>query len=105
MGRRYSVDPWRSLLAAQAASGISISLFWEAKDIPEKSFYYWRKKLESDTSVESELNSPFIPVSVVQQAGLEVRFPSGVTMQVPCDRTAIGLVVDVLQQQEGDDEC
>ena len=35
MSRRYSVGQWRSLLAEQSASGISISLFWEAKDIPE----------------------------------------------------------------------
>lgn len=105
MGRRFSRDRWRSWVEEQASSGISISLFCEARDIPENSFYYWRKKFELDDSCEPQVNSPFVPLSVMPPAGLEVRFPSGITMQVPCDRTAIGLVVEVLQQQGGDGEC
>ena len=44
MRRRYSREQWRLWLGEQAASGLSISAFCLEHDVPENSFYYWRKK-------------------------------------------------------------
>ena len=100
MRRRYSGDQWRSWLEEQATSGLSISAFCLEHDLPENSFYYWRKKFAGERSQDEPL---FVPVSVASQGDFEVRFPHGVSMKVPRDAEAVRLIVDALRQ--GGDEC
>ena len=103
MRRRYSREQWRSWLAEQSGSGLSISTFCLQNDIPENSFYYWRKKFADEESQVGQANPLFLPVSVVSQGEFEVRFPRGVSMKVPRDTEAVRLIVDALRQ--GGDEC
>ena len=103
MRRRYSRDQWRSWLGEQAASGLSISTFCLQNDIPENSFYYWRKKFAGEQEQSAKAKALFVPVSVVSQSEFEVQFPHGVSMKVPRDAEAVRWIVDSLQQ--GGDEC
>ena len=98
MRRRYSRDQWRSWLVEHRTSGLSISAFCLEHDIPENSFYYWRKKFTGKQSQDTGAEPMFVPVSVVSQDALEVRFPHGVSMRVPRDVEAVRLVVDALRE-------
>ena len=102
MRRRYSRDQWRSLLEEQAESGLSVSAFCLQNEVPENSFYYWRKKFAGEQSQVAKSEPLFVPVSVVSSQGFEVQFPHGVLMTVPRDREAVRWVVDALRQQGGD---
>ena len=77
MARRVSRDRgkesyWRGLIAAQGASGLSVSAFCRREGISPSSFYRWRRILAGlDGAVESrrgesELDPEdvFVPVSV-----------------------------------------
>ena len=103
MRRRYSRDQWRLWLDEHAASGLSISAFCRAHDVPENSFYYWRNKLAVEASQDGEAESLFVPVSVVSHGDFEVRFQHGVSMKVPRDAEAVRWVVDAIRQR--DDKC
>ena len=83
MRRRFSRTQWRSWLDEQATSGLSISAFCVEHDVPENSFYYWRKKFAGERSQDAHAERLFVPVSVVSQNDFEVRFPDGVSMKVP----------------------
>ena len=106
MRRRFSRDQWRSWLDEQATSGLSISAFWLQRDVPENSFYYWRKKFAGEPHQAAKASSAFVPVSVVSPSDFEVRFPHGVSMKIPWDAEAVRLIVDTLLNRErGGDEC
>lgn len=107
MRRRYSREQWRSFLEERAASGLSVSAFCLQNDVPENSFYYWRKKFASEQSQSAKAESVFVPVSVVSRNDFEVQFPGGVSMRVPRDAEAVRWIVDALadQSRQGVDEC
>ena len=106
MRRRYSRDHWRCWLEEQSASGLSISAFCLQRDIPEASFYYWRKKFAGEQIQVGHSEPPFMPVSVVSGNDFEVQFPDGVSMKVPRDTEAVRLIVDALVSRDSaGDEC
>ena len=103
MRRRFPRTQWRLWLDEQAASGLSVSAFCREHDVPENSFYYWRKKFGGEQSRDAKAERLFVPVSVVSQSDFEVRFPGDISMKVPRDAEAVRWIVDALRQ-EGD-EC
>ncbi len=107
MRRRFSRARWRSWLDDHSASCLSVSAFCQEHDIPENSFYYWRKKFAGEQCQEAEGEPLFVPVSVDSSSDFEVRFRDGVLMKVPRDAEAVRWVVDALRQGDGQgvDEC
>ena len=92
MRRRYSEDQWQAWISEQEASGESIASFCRSRDLPENSFYHWRKRLAEQPV--------FVPVSVMGNQDIEIRFPGDITMCVPRDEDAVRLIVDALRDRE-----
>ena len=90
-----------------SSSGLSIAAFCLQHDIPENSFYYWRKKFAGEENQLAMADPLFMPVSVVSVSDFEVRFRHGISMKVPRDAEAVAWIVDALvtRSQQGGDEC
>jgi transposase-like protein len=48
--RTFSTARWRTIIAAQQASGLSIAAFCRRARVPSASFYTWRQKLREAVS-------------------------------------------------------
>lgn len=85
---------WSQVISEQVVSGETVAAFCRRRDISQASFYAWRKRLsERDRSM-------FVPVSVVdRKQPIEVGLPGNVTIRVPCDAEALGVVLDALLQR------
>ena len=83
----YRAQQWEMVVQECAASGLSNREFCRQRGIPEKSFYYWQRKLRQQI-VESAAPQlvPLEPVAEVddllqiQYRGAELKLPSGVDM-------------------------
>ena len=83
----YRAQQWEMVVQECAASGLSNREFCRQRGIPEKSFYYWQRKLRQQI-VESA--SPQLvqlkPVTEsedllqIQYRGAELKLPAGVDM-------------------------
>ena len=83
----YRAQQWEMVVQECAASGLSNREFCRQRGIPEKSFYYWQRKLRQQI-VESAAPQlvPLEPVTVsedllqIQYRGAELKLPAGVDM-------------------------
>lgn len=91
---------WRGVLGRQVASGVSASRFCARERLSLATFYVWRRRLRSGAegpAASRSATSPsvLLPVRLVPQAAgtgcLEVQWPSGVVLRVPCDSDAATL--------------
>ena len=99
-GRRYSREQWQDWITEQAQSGLSISEFCRGRDVPEASFYHWRKKLAGERKpgrmAGRKSSSLFMPVSIKESAEVEIALPCGATLHVAHDGSALRHVLKVL---------
>ena len=83
----YRAQQWEMVVQECAASGLSNREFCRQRGIPEKSFYYWQRKLRQQI-VESAAPQlvPLEPVAApedllqIQYRGAELKLPAGVDM-------------------------
>ena len=83
----YRAQQWEMVVQECAASGLSNREFCRQRGIPEKSFYYWQRKLRQQI-VESAapqlvpLESVAEPEDLlqIQYRGAELKLPAGVDM-------------------------
>lgn len=83
----YRAQQWEMVVQECAASGLSNREFCRQRGIPEKSFYYWQRKLRQQI-VESAAPQlvPLEPVTEsedllqIQYRGADLRLPAGVDM-------------------------
>ena len=108
---------WRGLVDEQCGSGLSVRAFCQGKEIPEPSFYAWRKKLrQRDRQDASRAGNGqrLIPVSVVEpppeRSGarlggdlLEITTPEGFTLRFREHTSAdtVCRLLDVVRQAGG----
>ena len=87
--RRY----YTQLIQTQIESGTPVPIFCKTHNIPQATFYYWRKKVVSNLGEKENSDSPrFIPLSVSssmvsheedrESASLLISFPSGITVNI-----------------------
>ena len=83
----YRAQQWEMVVQECAASGLSNREFCRQRGIPEKSFYYWQRKLRQQI-VESAAPQlvPLEPVTEpgdllqIQYRGAELKLPADVDM-------------------------
>ena len=130
MAQRRSMDReghWRSLMSKQEASGMSISAFCRQHEVPESSFYNWKRKLkqrrrEDASTREDKVTSPgitrysaarqntaakFVPVDLptppaIKSTSCEVVLPDGcrIIVSSQCDPGWLREIIQVVQEQE-----
>ena len=83
----YRAQQWEMVVQECAASGLSNREFCRQRGIPEKSFYYWQRKLRRQI-VESA-TPQLVPLETVAESdgllqiqfrGAELKLPAGVDM-------------------------
>lgn len=108
--RRLSREQWQVWIAKQAESGQSVAAFCATNDLPQQSFYLWRRKLRAEPSSAgigqagngpAKISSAFVSVSVAGLAGVIVELPCGALIRVPPDDLVIGQVIDALLRNGG----
>ena len=83
----YRAQQWEMVVQECAASGLSNREFCRQRGIPEKSFYYWQRKLRQQiVEAASPQLVPLEPVTEsedllqIQYRGAELKLPAGVDM-------------------------
>jgi hypothetical protein len=93
MARRAN-DPqleqlWRQRIERWQAGGQSAREFCTSEAVPESAFYFWRRTIaERDGSTKPRRRrarspAPFVPMTIVAAATVEVRCPSGHVVTLP----------------------
>ena len=75
-------DEWKNLIATQAAGGSSISAICRERQVNEKTFYNWRKKLDTSPEPKSER---FIQIKTIDKGPekiLGIQTPSGYRLEI-----------------------
>jgi Transposase len=88
---------WAQLVQQQEQSSLPVSVFCQQNEVPEQSFYTWRKRLrEESASVSFSLvqmpgqDAPLVPLELVLASGHRLRIGVGV------DGATLRTVLDVL---------
>ena len=83
----HRTQQWEMVVQECAASGLSNREFCRQRGIPEKSFYYWQRKLRQQiVEAASPQLVPLEPVTEpedllqIQYRGAELKLPAGVDM-------------------------
>lgn len=83
----YRAQQWEMVVQECAASGLSNREFCRQRGIPEKSFYYWQRKLRQQ--IVEAASPQLVPLETVtepedllqiQYRGAELKLPAGVDM-------------------------
>lgn len=84
--RQAKAVAWQERLRRFEVSGLSVARFCARERVTEPTFWYWRRKC-ADVGPPCESSSPaFAPVDVVGGHSVQVRFPTGVVLEIPEDR-------------------
>lgn len=78
--KRLDSGTWRSLLSAQASSGLSIKAFCAEHELKEASFYQWRKRIKPR---EEGIESFFRPINIeppMVKLGIRLELPGGLVL-------------------------
>jgi transposase-like protein len=95
---------WRETVAAFQKSGLSVRAFCNARDLPEASFYGWRRTLRErnrQRPTPAIARQPtLVPLRVVPDAVVEVVLPTtGLIVRVPigAEVSAVAALVTALR--------
>jgi hypothetical protein len=86
-GKRGRDEDWRTRIAAQKQSGVSVKQFCAEQGYTEQSFYYWRKRLQTPGSMRFALVEADPRQRATEQSCLELVMMTG-------ERLRIGVGVD-----------
>ena len=85
--RRFSRAQWQQWLAEHAQSHQSIRQFCDQRNLPENSFYRWRKVLnfQSPSPLANPLvsDSQFVQLKLATTSTVEIRLPCGAVISTP----------------------
>lgn len=74
---KLSAKEWRGHLGQQSKSGLSVPEYCQRQGLPVANFYYWRRRVRSETS-------PLVPVLVQRPStlpcSLAIRLPNGIQL-------------------------
>lgn len=99
---RNKLAVWQRRLTRQAASGLTVAAFCRRERVSESLWCYWRQRVEEAAvkrlpRVARPAASAFQAVEVVGGRAVLVRFPGGVTLEIPCDRgDLVRLAIDCM---------
>ena len=84
----YRAQTWATLIQECSNSGLTKREFCQKRGIPEKSFYYWLRKLRSQMAEASgpqlvQLDPPVVSNDMlqIQYRGAELKLPAGVDIE------------------------
>ena len=86
-------EDWRARIAAQKRSGVPVKQFCTQQGLTEQSFYYWRKRLQTPTSMRFALVETEPGRGPAEHAALELVLRTG-------ERLRIGAGVDAATLQQ-----
>jgi len=76
---RRGTEQWRSIVAGQPASGLSIAAYCRKQGISQPSFFIWRRRFDKLTTGRLRQTPPFVEVKASERedAGIEVHLRGG----------------------------
>ena len=87
--RRFSRTQWQQWLAEHAQSHQSVRQFCDQRNLPENSFYRWRKILnfQSPSPLTNPLvsDSQFVQLKLATTSAVEIRLPCGAVISTPAE--------------------
>lgn len=97
---------WRSLIAEQPGSGMSVLAWCDEHGVSAPSFYLWRRKLAKRDAGRKSCRPSLLPVEIIpsmadeSRAPLEIELPSRARVRVRpgCDLELLRQVLAMLQQ-------
>jgi len=92
-------EDWRTRISAQERSGISIKRFCQEQGLSEKSFYYWRKRLQTTTSMRFALVEAELRRGTAEHAALELVLRTGERLRISAgvDAATLRQVLEALR--------
>ena len=75
-------EDWRTRISAQERSGISVKQFCKQQGLTEQSFYYWRKRLQTTTSMRFALVEAEPRRGTAEHAALELVLTTGERLRI-----------------------
>ncbi len=81
--KRRSRDEWRDIIVRQEGTGKAVPEYCRQKNLNEKSFYAWRKRLRLNAPANPQ---EFIPVKLTRshpEKSLRIHTPDGYRVDVP----------------------
>ena len=100
----------RKIVEEQRESELSVASYCRKKKIPLSTFYYWRRRFNSNISSRREnIDSEFISVKIrnneekklISADTITISFPTGMSMKVPCTSTIIKELISVVLKTGG----
>jgi transposase-like protein len=92
-------EDWRARISAQERSGISVKQFCKQQGVTEQSFYYWRKRLQTTTSMRFALVEAEPRRGTAEHAALELVLTTGERLRISAgvDATTLRQVLEALR--------
>ena len=92
-------EDWRTRISAQERSGISVKQFCKQQGITEQSFYYWRKRLQTTTSMRFALVEAEPRRGTAEHAAMELELTTGERLRISAgvDAATLRQVLEALR--------
>jgi transposase-like protein len=92
--RTERTELWQRIISDQEASGQSVRAFCRQHGHKEHSFYMWRKRLRKPGAMRFAL----VETNQAVRAMMEVVLAGGEKLRIPCEASALRLVLEVLKE-------
>ena len=92
--RADRIELWERIISEQEASGQSVRAFCRQRGYKEHSFYMWRQRLRKSSAMRFAL----VETGQAVPAMLEVVLAGGEKLRIPCEASALRLVLGVLKE-------
>ena len=89
------LEHWRRMLAEYERSGETIREFCQKHGVSDHSIYAWRRRIGRETPVTFALVETNPPAATI-----EVALPTGERLRIPCEATALRVVLSVLREAQ-----
>ena len=97
---------WREVIARWQASGLSMAGFCRQEGVPDKKFFWWKRRIEKRDSKDAAATEVFVPVrikerSTVSSDGLiELVAPGGFVFRICAgfDKATLSSLLDLVGQ-------
>ena len=92
-------EDWRTRISAQERGGISVKQFCQQQGLTERSFYYWRKRLQTTRSMRFALVEAEPRRGTAEHAAVELVLTTGERLQISAgvDAATLRQVLEALR--------
>ena len=98
MGKQSEVrEGWKQRVAGQEQSGLCVRAYCKQQGLGEHSFYQWRKRLRTEGPVSFALVQTKALRAEKESQMLELALNGGERLRIPCEETALELVLRVVR--------